>query len=194
MPSPALKQLCDLVSDIAVSNATTLRQSFFSLLSQHSLKPDPEYVLKTFAFMNWTFAQGVWSNLQDTQLRRDLQVELKDSLITKLAGQLSGSDNVEDIAAKAVFLTEDFNAYLMAYNQRMQEAGYSDSDSGNARLFALEQIQEKCQIGDAVMNDIVPSLWSNEKSNSEVESVAMQVNNVAAEMNPRGFFRRLLGR
>lgn len=191
MPSPALKQLCGLVSDVAVSNAMTLRHTFSGLLSPHSLHPDPEYVVKTFAFMNWTFAQGVWSNLQSTQLRRDLQIELKDSLITKLAGQLSGSDRVEDIAGKAVFLTEDFNTYLMAYNQRMKEVGHADS--GTARLFALEQIQEECQIGDAVMNDIVPSLWSDEKSNSEVESVAMQVNNVASEMKPKGLFRRLFG-
>jgi len=191
MPSATLQQLCDLVSDVAVSNATTLQQTFSSLLSLHSINPDPEYILKTFAFMNWTFAQGVWSNLQNTQLRRDLQIELKDSLITKLAGQVSGSDKVEDIAAKAVYLTEDFNTYLIKFNQRMQQAGYADS--GAARLFALEQIQEECEIGDFVMNDIVPSLWSDEKSNSEVESVAMQVNNVAAEMRPKGFLRRLFG-
>jgi len=179
------------VSDIAVSNAATLRQIFSGLLSKHSINADPEYILQTFAFMNWTFAQGVWSNLQNTQLRRDLQIELKDSLITKLAVQMSGSDRVEDIAAKALFLTEDFNAYLVRYNQRIQEAGYADS--GTARLFALEQIQNVCQIADAVMNDIVPDLWSDEKSNPEVESVAMQVNNVAAEMKPKGFLRRLFG-
>lgn len=191
MPSPALKQLCDLVSDVAVSNATQLRQRFSGLIEPHSVSPDPEFLLKTFAFMNWTFAQGVWSNLQNTQLRRDLQVELRNSLITKLTGQISGSDRVEDIAAKAVFLTEDFNAYLMGYNHSMQQAGYADSVT--ARLFALEQIQEECQIGDDVMNDIVPNLWSDETSSSEVESVAMQVNNVAAEMKPKGFFRRLFG-
>jgi len=192
MPSAALKQLCDLVSDVAIANATALREHFRDLLGSHSLHLDPEHILKTFSFMNWTFAQGVWSNLENTQLRRDLQIELKDSLITKLARELRNSDNVEDIAAKAVFLTEDFNAYVIGYTHRMQEGGCADS--GTARLFALEHIQEKYQIGDNVMDDIVPVLWSDEKCNSEVESVAMQVNNADAEMKPKGFLRRLLGR
>ncbi len=191
MPSASLQQLCDLVSDVGISNATALRERFCHLLGPHPLQPDPEYILKTFSFMNWTFAQGVWSNLQNTQLRRDLQIELKDFLITKLARQLCASDNVEQIAAKAVFLTEDFNAYVIRYKHRLQEVAYADART--ARLFALEQIQEKNQIEDDIMNDIVPALWSDERSNSEVESVAMQVNNAAAEMKPKGFLHRLFG-
>lgn len=191
MPSASLKKLCDLVSDVAITNATALRQRFADLVTPHSIQFDSEFILKTFAFMNWTFVQGVWSNLQNTKLRKDLQAELKDSLVTKLAYELSGSTSGEGVAARAVFLTEDFNSYVMGYMTNMQTVGHADS--GTARLFALEQIQEECGIDDAVMNDIVPTIWSDKKANSEVESIAMQVNKEVEDMNPKGFFRRLFG-
>ncbi len=148
-------------------------------------------VLTIFAFMNWTLAQGVWSNLQNSQIRRDLQIELKDSLLTKLAKQFTRSDNLVDIAAKAASVTEDFNVYLIGYNRHVQTLGGADSNA--ARLFALQQIQDECGIEDAVMNEIVPSIWSDTNANSEVELVAMQVNNAVAEMKSKGFLRRLFG-
>lgn len=192
MPPASLQQFCDLVSDVAVTNAKALCEKLAALTACHSVDVQPDFILKTFAFMNWTFAQGVWSEVQNTRLRRDLQIELKNSLILKLAGRLSESNCVDDMAAKAVFLTEEFNSYVRRYTTKMQSMGYADS--GTARFFALERIQEKYGIDDYVMNDIVPILWSDEKTNSEVERVAMQVNKAAQEMKPKGFLRRLFGR
>ena len=191
MPPASLKQLCDLVSDVAITSATALRQKLTDLVTPYAIDLDPEHILKTFAFMNWTFAQGVWSNLQNTQLRHDLQVELKEFCIIKLAQQLCGSAGVDEVAAKAVFLTENFNSYVMGYTNNMQTLGYADA--GTARIFALERIQEEYGIDDDVMSDIVRFLWSDEEANSEVESVAMQVNKTVADMKPKGFFRRLFG-
>jgi hypothetical protein len=191
MASASLEQLCHLVCDVAITNAIALRQQLTDLVTPHSLDLDPEHVLNTFAFMNWTLAQGVWSNLEHARLRRDLQAELRRCLIMKLAEQLVGSTTVEDIAAKAVFLMEDLSSYIMGYSSEMGSLGYADS--GTARLFALERIQEEHGINDDVMDDIVPSLWADKKANSEVESVAMQVNKVAAEMKPEGLWRRLFG-
>ena len=191
MPSASLTQLCDLVSDVAITNARTLRQKFSDLAEPHSVNLNADFLLKAFAFMNWTFAQGVWSNLQNTRLRRDLQIELKDFHVLKLAAELSETDSAKDIAARAVFLTEDFNAYVMGYTSNMQIMGYADSRT--ARLFALERIQEEFGVDDYTMKNIVPLLWSDEKMNSEVESVAMQVNKAIQQMKSKGFFRRLFG-
>ncbi|MCK4517905.1 hypothetical protein KAT92_03955 [Candidatus Babeliales bacterium] len=188
----SLTQLCDLVSDVAITNAQELQIRFADVVDNHPVDVDPEYILKIFSFMNWTFAQGVWSNLKNTRLRRDLQIKLKDCIITKLAKQLAGSDSMEGIAARAVFMTDEFNSYVAQYMLHTQSVGYADS--GTARLFALERIQEQLKINDYTMNDIVPILWSDEKLNSEVESVAIQVNNAALEQNEKGFFRRLFGR
>ena len=191
MPSAALEQLCDLVSDVAIKNAIGLQQRLTKLTQPHGIQPDPEYTLKIFAFMNWTFAQGVWSNLQNAQLRQDLQIGVRGALILRLAQQISEDTSAEGAAAKAVFLTEDFNSYLRAYTQQMQAMG--SADAGTARLFALEQIQADQRIPDHVMNVVVPELWSDDDASSEVEAVAMQVNDMAGAMKPKGFFRRLFG-
>lgn len=181
----------DLVSDVAITNAQELQIRFADVVDNHSVDVDPEYTLKIFSFMNWTFTQGVWSNLKNTRLRQDLQIKLKDRIITKLAKQLAGSDSREGIAARAVFMTDEFNSCVAQYMSHTQSVGYADS--GTARLFALERIQEQLKINNYTMNDIVPVLWSDEKLNSEVESVAIQVNNAALEQNEKGFFRRLFG-
>ncbi|MDZ7619645.1 MAG: hypothetical protein U1E05_21815 [Patescibacteria group bacterium] len=192
MPSAALEELCDLVSDVSVKNAIGLQQRLAKLTQPYRIQLDVEYVLETFSFMNWTFAQGVWSNLRNAKLRQDLQIGLKKSLILNLAQQVSGTTSLEATAAKAVFLTEDFNSYLRAYTQQMQSMGRA-ADSGTARLFALEQIQAEQRIPDHLMNDVVPELWSDDEVNSEVEAVAIQVNNMADAMKPKGFLRRLFG-
>lgn len=191
MPPVTMKDLCDFMSDVAVTNATSLCQRFEELVGRHSIQLNSERVLKIFAFMNFTFVQGVWSNLQDTQLRRDLQVELRSSVAIRLARQLSGEACAEDIAAKAVFLTDDLTSYTLQYTARLKVVGYADS--GTARLFALERIQEACALNDDILDDVVPSFLSDRDLNSVVESAAMQLNKAFAETKPKGFVRRLFG-
>lgn len=191
MPSASLEEFCDLVSDVGIKNAAALQKTLTEIATRYSFDLDPEYILKTFSFMNWTFAQGVWSNVQNAELRRDLQIALKGSLIIKLARQLSPSSSADATAAKAVFLTEEFNSFLLAYTEQMQAVACADA--GTARVFALTLIQEEYGIADHVMNEIVPALWSDENASSEVESVAMQVNNVTQTSKPKGFLRRLFG-
>ena len=186
----SLTQLCDLVSNVAISNAKETQQSFIRFLPSGTEGVNPDDVLKFFVFMNWTFAQGAWSLLKNAKLRQDLQVELKEQLITKLAGLLARSNSVQDAAAKAVFLSEELNDYLRQYITRMQSMG--DADSRTATLFAFESIQNKCGLDDSVMNEIVPRLMANESFGLEVESVALQVNNVFAQRK-KGFLSKLFG-
>ena len=135
MPSASLMQLCDLVSDVAISNATGLCQRFRDLVAPQSVDVEVEHIVCTFSFMNWMFAQGVWSNLHNTQLRRDLQIELKKAMIMKLTRQFCNSDIAEHVATKYVLLMEDFKSYVMEYTRRIQELGYADA--GTARLLHL---------------------------------------------------------
>ena len=102
MPPDSLKQVCDLMSDVAITNAAALRQKLTDLARRESVDLDPEDILKTFAFMNWTFAAGVWSDLQNIQLRRDLKDGLKDSLVLKLAQELCVSGGAVQEAVAAV--------------------------------------------------------------------------------------------
>ena len=186
----SLTQFCDLVSNVAISSAKETQQSFFRSLPSGTEGVNPDDILKFFAFMNYTFAQGAWSSLKNAKLRRDLVVALKEDLITKLARLLARSDSVQDTAAKAVFLSEELNDYLRQFIARMQSMG--DADSRTATLFAFESIQNECKLDDSVMNEIVPRLMANESFGLEVESVALQVNNVFAQRK-KGFLSKLFG-
>ena len=73
MPPASLEHMCDLVCEVAIANAAKLRDKLTGVLAPYSVDLDPEHILRVFAFMNWTFASGVWSNLQNKQLRQDLQ-------------------------------------------------------------------------------------------------------------------------
>ncbi len=188
--SSSLTQLCELVSDVAMANAAKVREQFVQLVQDESSDVDPGSVLTLLAFMNWTFAQGVWSNISNGRLRRDLQVQSKDALILRLARALTESSSAPDIAARAVALTDEFNAYLRQYTSKMQ--AIADADSRTATLFAFEQIQAKCGVSDGVMNRVVPKLVSDKGLSAEVESVAQEVNKAAAAKRG-GFFSKLFG-
>jgi len=148
-------------------------------------------LLKTFCFMNWTIVTGLWSNIEYAKLRRDLQAVLKDKFILKLAYKIPGPDSPKAIAARAVFLTEDFQSYLRAFIHETKELGFADD--GTSRLFALERIQEQFDIDDHVMNDVVPNILSDEKLITEVGDGAMQLNKAYEEQEKKGFFRKLFG-
>ncbi len=176
MSANSLEQFCDLVSNVAIKNAITLQQRFSDLVTPYVGNLNSEYIFKTFAFMNYTFAIGVWSTLQNERLRRDLIVELKTAILLKIAKHLA-TPIKEEIAAKGVFLNDDFNLYLEDFKKNMKSYAYHDA--GTARVFALERIQKQHGINDLIMNDIVPKFFADETLNSEVESVAMNINKVA---------------
>ena len=186
----SLTKFCDLVSDVAMSNASNVRDQFMSLIGRESQNVDSAHVLMIFSFMNWTFAQGVWSGLSNTRLRRDLQVQLKDALISRLASELTRGSSLQDAAARAVLLTDQFNDYLRQHNDRMQSIG--EADSRTATLFAFERIQEKLGVEDSVMNRVVPQLISDKGLSAEVEAVAIEVTKAVAQQK-KGFFGKLFG-
>lgn len=187
-----LTEHCSFVADVAVQNAIKLQELFERLFGAQATNMDSEYLQKTFAFINWTFVQGVWSNISSTRLHRDLLREFRDVFILRLAGELAKEKTDGAVAAKAVFLTEELNSYLLSYAAAMQEAGYADS--GTARLFALEHIQERFHIDDYIMNLLVPDLWADEGVNSEVESVAVKMNEAFVESKSKEFFARIFGK
>ncbi len=136
--------------------------------------------------MNWTIVVGLWSNIEHTKLRRDLQAVLKDKFILKLAHNISGSDSPNDIAARIVYLNEEFESYLKAFIHETMDLGFADD--GTSRLFALERIQEQFDIDNHVMDDVVPIILSDEKLITEVGDAAMQLNKAYKEQEEKGFF------
>lgn len=202
MSSP-LEEFCNLVADVGIEKATTIStqlEGFLSILSKEAkINLDDEARQTIFlgvAFMSVTFANGVWSNLNSTSLRRDLLDTSIQTFTLKAATKISGSQEHHDVAFLAVSIDEQLRSYYKDYIERMKQVEESGkaADTNEAALFGLEWIQGKLDIPDSVMNRLVPvavGLGAIEDLASEVQSVAAQVNRAANERGKRGFLSKL---
>ncbi len=198
MSSP-LHELCDLVADVVLAQAAKVAAQLEGFLSQ-----EPQVLLNAkgrdtvflgLAFTGWAFANGAWSNLQITKLRRDLMETSKQALALKAATKLSGSQEARNVAALAAGIDEQLQSYFKSYLERMKrlEESNQSADANSAMLFGLEWIQGNLNIPDSVMNRLVPllvGLGTFEDFAEAVESVAAQVNRVASEREKRGCLSR----
>ena len=188
--SSSRARFCDLVAGVVMESAAETCDRFLGLVRAEPLRADRTRVLTTFTFMNFTFAQGAWSNISDTALRRDLLSRLRDEVTSRLAQTVTGSSAPPVVAARAAGLAEELSAYMRHYVSRMQEIRGADSRA--ATLFGLEQVQESCCLSDELMGRVVPTLIPAEGLGARVEAVALQVNEAATPVN-RGFWARLFG-
>lgn len=189
--SSSLTQLCELVAGVAMESAAETTDRLLQLLGGESLEMRRATALTVFAFMNFTFAQGVWSNLENATLRRDLLSQLRDELILRLASATTGSSSSSVVSARAVRLAEELTDYLRRFISRMQE--FQGGDSRLATLFALEQLQGHYGLSDEMMNRVVPNLVPSEGLSGRVEAVALQVNEAAGRRRGQGFWARIFG-
>jgi hypothetical protein len=184
MTSP-LSEFCALVTEAGFTKSIALTSLFERLLAHDGVAIDRESheaVFLTFAFMNWQFANGVWSNLENVRLRRDLMSESKNAMVLKAASNLCSGRDAGDIAALAVRV--DFDEFQPFVRTLMDSLGKLD-DSGitpdaNAVLFfGLEWIQAKLGIPDPIMDRIVPSFLDEVGDFAEVETIAAHANRAA---------------
>ena len=202
MSSP-LQEFCNLVADVGIEKATTISaqlEGFLSILSKEAqINLDGQARQTIFlgvAFMSVTFANGVWSNLNSTNLRRDLLDTSIQTFTLKAATKISSSQEHRDVAFWAVSIDEQLRSYCKDYIERMKQVEKSGKavDTNEAALFGLEWIQGKLNIPDSVMNRLVPvavGVGAFEDLASEVQSVAAQVNRAVNERKKRGFLSKL---
>ena len=55
-------------------------------------------IYKIFSFLNWAYANGVWSNLNNTTLRKDLMGQSMKSIVLRTAYELAKDKSNEGIA------------------------------------------------------------------------------------------------
>lgn len=195
MSTSALKQLCELVANVSLSKATKLTAQFEQLLTRSRNVPidaqTHEIIFIAFACANWNFANGVWSNLGNAQLRRDLMAQSKNAIIVGLAHSLGPSKDPRDLAALAVRLDFDiFQPFFKGYLDGLKalDAFGVEPDVRVALQFTLEWLQDKLAISESEMNRIVPLFVEGAGDFNEVESVAAQVNRAAEMRKKKGFW------
>lgn len=151
-------------------------------------------VFKIFSFLNWTYANGVWSNLSNTTLRRDLMQQSMKSIVLRTAYELTEDKSNKEVAFLASELDQEFRELVLAYNERIKELSRQgfEPDANATMLCCLEWIQEDLDLNDDVMNVIVPQFEDRVGNVTRIEEVAMQVHR-AASQRKRGFFSKLFG-
>ena len=193
----SLMELCKLIAEQGENYAKQYTTIFIQLVEKElgtSISNKQEKIYKIFSFMNWAYANGVWSNLDNTALRRDLMTQCMKSIVLQTASQLSTDKSNSGIAIYAVDFDEEFREYMIAYNERMKELsreGYSPNANTSA-LCGYEWLQNLLDIDDIYMDIIVPQFANMVGDVAKIESLAYQVNRASAQRK-KGFFAKLFG-
>ncbi|MFZ7128625.1 MAG: hypothetical protein ACOWWM_20925 [Desulfobacterales bacterium] len=184
----ALIELCNLIADEGSKYAYQQKELFLDVVKEFTdkviSKGDGDFIFKIFSFLNWAYANGVWSNFSNTDLRRDLMKQSMISMVLKTAYELAKDKSDAGVAFLAASgLDQEFREYALRYTERIKELsedGY-EIDANSAILCGLEWIQDKLELTDDYMNDIVPQFNKRAGDIAKIEEIANQVNRGASQ-------------
>ena len=194
----SLQDLCDLIANQGAQYAHQHRELFVEIVRESTnkemAKEKIDQTFKIFAFLNWAYANGIWSNLNNTALRRDLMGQSMKSIVLKTSYELSQDKSNEAVAFLAAELDQEFRELALAYNKRIKELSREggEPDANTATLIGLEWLQAILDLNDEDMNAIVPQFNNRVGNVAKIEEIANQVNR-AASQRKRGFFSKLFG-
>jgi hypothetical protein len=195
--SSSLRELCNLLADQGTKYAHQHKELFLEVVKETTdkaiSKKQGDTIFKIFSFLNWAYANGIWSNLSNTTLRRDLMAQSMKSIVLRTAYELAEDRSNEGIAFFASELDQEFREFALAYNERIKELSREglEPDANTATLCGLEWIQEHLDLNDDHMNVILPQFNKRAGDVARIEEIAKQVNR-AASQRKKGFFSRLV--
>lgn len=194
----SLLELCNLIADQGSKYAHQHKELFLEVVKETTgqaiSEKQVDTIFKIFSFLNWTYANGVWSNLSNATLRRDLMEQSMKSIVLRTAYELAEDKSNEGVAYFASELDQEFRQFALVYNERIKELAREElePDANTATLCGLEWIQEHLDLNDDQMNVIVPQFNNRTGDVARIEEIAKQVNQ-AASQRKKGFFSRLFG-
>lgn len=196
--TPSLQEFGDLIAGKGLQTAIKLKDELsISIRDNHNVHPDNERdIIMTFAFMNLFVASGVWSNIDNKKLRRDLMEITKKALIIRLAQFFGkGSDN-KTVAFESMNIDFDlFRPYAAFHLKRLNELNKSGvtPDAKSALLIALEWLQSKMNWTNSIMNKVIPLFTQKTELLNDFETLASQLNKAAEARKKKSFLSRLFG-
>ena len=194
----SLLELCNLIAEEGAKHAYQHKELFLNVVKETTGKVIPEEkvdtIYKICSFLNWAYANGVWSNLSNTTLRRDLMSQSMQSIVLRTSYELAEDKSNEGVAFLASELEQEFREFVFAYNKRIKELSTEgiEADANTATLCGLEWIQDHLGLNDDQMNVIVPQFNNRAADVARIEDIAKQVN-LAASQRKKGFLSRLFG-
>jgi hypothetical protein len=192
----SLVGFCSLIAEEGAKNAHKHTQLFVEVVQEATDRDIPrdgvKGIFKVFAFLNWAYSNGVWSNLSDTTLRRDLMSQSLMRTVLRTAQELAVDESSERLAFLAANLDQEFRRYAVMYKQRINELTREGFNANAATLCGLEWIQDVLVLDDEEMNVIVPLFNARTGDIAAIEALAKQVGRAGGDRK-KGFFSRLLG-
>lgn len=194
----SLLELCNLIANQGAQYAHQHKEIFLKIVKETTdksiSKRQSDTIFKIFSFLNWAYANGVWSNLNNAALRRDLMGQSMKSIIHRTAYELAEDKSNERVAFLAAQLDQEFRAFVLAYNTMINELSGEglEPDANTVTLCGLEWIQENLDLNDAHMNVIVPQFNHRSGDVARIEEIAQQINRADDQRN-KGFFSKLFG-
>ena len=179
--------MCNLIANQGIDNAHQCTKHFLDIIREttHKIVTDKQRmaIFKIFSFLNWAFANGVWSNISNTTLRRDLMEQSIKSIVLSTAYDLSENKSTEDVAFIASDLDLEFRKMVLSYIERINELGKDgiETNANTATLVGLECIQNILNLNDDEMNVIVVVFKSRVKDIATIEEIAAQINKVECD-------------
>lgn len=189
----SLLELCNLIADQGAQYAQQHKELFLELVKNITGRTISEKkvdtILKVFSFLNWAYANGVWSSLSNTTLRRDLMGQSMKSIVLRTAFELAEDKSNQGVAFLASELDQEFRQFALLYNERIKEFARNglEPDANTATLCGLEWIQEHLDLNDDQMNVIVPHFNNRVEAVVRIEEIAKQIN-LAASQRKRDSF------
>lgn len=194
----SLKDLCNLIANQGSEYAHVHTELFLEITRDTTdmviSKEQVDKTFKIFVLLNWAYVNGIWSNLKNTTLRRDLMDQSMKSIVLKTSYELSEDKSNEGIAFLASELDQVFRELALAYTERIKELDRDsvEPDANTATLISLEWLQEIFDLNDEEMSVIVPEFNNRVGNVAKIEEIATQVNR-AASQRKRGLLSRLFG-
>lgn len=194
----SLKDLCNLIANQGSEYAHVHTELFLEITRDTTdmviSKEQVDKTFKIFVLLNWAYVNGIWSNLKNTTLRRDLMDQSMKSIVLKTSYELSEDKSNEGIAFLASELDQVFRELALAYTERIKELDREgvEPDANTATLISLEWLQEIFDLNDEEMSVIVPEFNNRVGNVAKIEEIATQVNR-AASQRKRGLLSRLFG-
>ena len=152
-----LTELCQLVSDVGVANAVRLKQRLEQTLDRFGYtgldSRVQSLVLHHFICMNFALINGVWSNLENASLRRDLLAESLQAFVLKSVSFWTQSQDIDDRAYTAVLIQEEIQRFWKTCLERMKkiEADGMTVNGNAVFLYTLELVKSHLNLSDARM-------------------------------------------
>lgn len=194
----SLLELCNLIADRGAKYAHQHKQIFLEVMKEKMDKAISEKQVDTIfeilSFLNWAYANGVWSNLSNPTLRRDLMGQSMKSIVLRTAYELAEDKSTGGVAFFASQLDQEFREFALVYNERIKVLARGDlePDANTVTLFGLEWIQKYLDLNDDQMKVIVPQFNNRAGDVAKIEEIAKQVNR-AESQRKKGFFSMLFG-